>query len=194
MKRRCAWSIGVSDLYTDYHDREWGLPSRDDAHLFEMLILEGCQAGLSWSTILNKRENYRRAYDGFDPERMARWTDAKLAALLEDAGIVRNRLKVKAARTNARAWLELVEEFGSGAAYLWDWVDGEPIVNRFETLSEIPASTPLSDRLSKDLKRRGFTFVGSTIMYAFMQSVGMVNDHEVGCFRYVECQTKKGDT
>jgi DNA-3-methyladenine glycosylase I len=191
MTTRCAWSRNVSDLYIDYHDREWGLPSHDDAHLFEMLILEGCQAGLAWSTILNKRENYRRAYDGFDPVRMARWTDAKLAALLEDPGIVRNRLKVKAARSNARAWLEVVEEFGSGDAYLWGFVDGAPVVNRFRTLGEVPASTPLSDRLAKDLKRRGFTFVGSTIVYAFMQSVGMVNDHEVSCFRHGECRAEK---
>lgn len=146
----------------------------------------------AWSTILNKRENYRRAYDGFDPVRMARWTDAKLAALLEDPGIVRNRLKVKAARTNAQAWLKLVEAFGSGDAYFWGFVDGAPRVNRFRSLQEVPASTPLSDALAKDLKRRGFTFVGSTIVYAFMQSVGMVNDHEVGCFRHEECRAQKG--
>ncbi len=186
-KHRCAWANPANPLYVAYHDTEWGVPSRDDAHLFEMLILEGAQAGLSWETILNKREGYRRAYDGFDPERMARWPDSKLEALREDASIVRNRLKIKAARTNARAFLAVREEFGTFADYLWGFVDGDPIVNTFKTLSEIPATTPVSDAMSKDLKKRGFTFVGSTICYAYMQSVGMVNDHEVGCFRYREC-------
>ena len=182
--KRCAWSQGVSDLHTAYHDDEWGVPSRDDTHLFEMLILEGAQAGLSWSTILNKREGYRRAYDGFDPELMVRWTDRKLETLREDAGIVRNRLKIAAARTNAKAFLEVVEEFGTYADYLWGFVDGRPVQNRFRCLQDIPANTPVSDAMSKDLKGRGFKFVGSTICYAYMQSVGMVNDHEVGCFRY----------
>lgn len=184
---RCPWANPANPLYVAYHDTEWGVPSRDDAHLFEMLILEGCQAGLSWETILNKREGYRRAYDAFDPERMARWPDSKLEAIREDAGIVRNRLKIKAARTNARAFLAVREEFGTFSEYLWGFVDGEPVVNTFKTLSEIPATTPVSDAMSKDLKKRGFTFVGSTICYAYMQSVGMVNDHEVGCFRYREC-------
>lgn len=185
--KRCAWSLGVSENYVAYHDEEWGVPSRDDAHLFEMLILEGSQAGLSWSTILNKREGYRRAFDGFDPERMARWTDARLKRLREDVGIVRNRLKIEAARTNARSFLAVVEESGTFADYLWGFVDGRPIQNRFRSLGDIPAHTELSDALSKDLKLRGFTFVGSTICYAYMQSVGMVNDHEVGCFRHAEC-------
>lgn len=184
---RCAWANPKNPLYIAYHDDEWGVPSRDDAHLFEMLLLEGAQAGLSWETILNKREGYRRAYEDFDPHILARWTDARLEALREDPGIVRNRLKIKAARTNARAFLEVVEEFGTFADYLWRFVDGEPVQNRFRSMSEIPATTPVSDTMSKDLKKRGFTFVGSTICYAYMQSVGMVNDHVVDCFRYREC-------
>jgi DNA-3-methyladenine glycosylase I len=164
-----------------YHDREWGVPSRDDAHLFELLVLEGAQAGLSWSTVLNKRENYRRALDGFDYARIARYRDAKLAKLLGDPGIVRNRLKVRSVVTNARAFLTVQEEAGSFGEYLWGWVDGRRVVNRPRTPSQVPARTELSDRIAKDLKARGFSFVGTTIVYAYLQAVGVVDDHLVGC-------------
>jgi DNA-3-methyladenine glycosylase I len=167
-----------------YHDEEWGVPVHDDRHLFEMLILEGAQAGLSWNTILNKRENYRRAFDGFDFEKVARYGDAETKRLLADAGIVRNRAKVAATIGNASALLAVREEFGSFDAYIWRFVGGAPRRNAFRSLGELPASTPESDAMSKELKRRGFRFAGSTICYAFMQAVGMVNDHEVGCFRY----------
>jgi DNA-3-methyladenine glycosylase I len=164
-----------------YHDREWGVPSRDDRHLFEMLILEGAQAGLSWSTILAKRDNYRRAFDDFDAARIARYDEARLAALLQDPGIVRNRLKVRAAVTNARAFLAIREAEGSFADYLWARVDSRPVVNRPRTMADVPARTELSDLVSKDLKRLGFTFVGTTIVYAFLQAVGVVDDHLVTC-------------
>lgn len=164
-----------------YHDEEWGVPSREDRHLFEMLVLEGAQAGLSWSTILNKRAGYRRAFDGFDPHRVARYGERKVAALLEDPGIVRNRLKVRGTVTNAGAFLALAEAHGSFADYLWAFVDGRPIVNRPRTLADLPARTELSDRIGKDLKGRGFTFVGSTIVYSFLQAVGVVDDHMVTC-------------
>jgi len=181
---RCAWA-GTSDtLYLEYHDREWGVPSRDDRHLFEMLILEGAQAGLSWSTILKKRANYRSAYHRFDPRRVARYGAADQRRLLADAGIVRNRLKVAASVANARAFLEVQREFGSFAAFAWEFVGGKPIVNARRTLKDIPARTPESDAFSKALQKRGFRFVGSTIIYAFMQAVGMVNDHQTDCFRY----------
>jgi len=182
---RCGW-CGDDPLYVRYHDEEWGVPSRDDRHLFEMLILEGAQAGLAWITILRKREGYRRAFRGFAVERVARLTAADQARLCEDPGIVRNRLKIAAAVGNARAWLKLTEQRGSFADYLWDFVDGRPIVNRFRSLRDIPTSTALSDRLSKDLKQRGFGFVGSTSIYAYAQSVGLVNDHLVDCFRHAE--------
>jgi len=178
--QRCGWAEG-SDAMRRYHDEEWGRPSRDDRHLFEMLILEGAQAGLSWSTILNKRESYRLAFDGFDPRRIVDYDGARLAELLDDPGIVRNRLKVNGTVTNARAFLATSDEFGSFAAYLWDWVGGTPIVNRPRSMAEVPARTDLSDRVGKDLKRRGFTFVGSTIVYAYLEAVGVVNDHLVGC-------------
>jgi DNA-3-methyladenine glycosylase I len=164
-----------------YHDQEWGVPSHDDTHLFEMLILEGAQAGLSWSTILAKRENYRRALDGFDPERIAGYDDAKLAALLDDPGIVRNRLKVRGTVTNARAFLSVRDEFGSFATYLWSWVDDVPVVNQPRTIADLPSRTELSDRIARDLKRRRFTFVGSTIVYSFLQAVGVADDHLVTC-------------
>jgi DNA-3-methyladenine glycosylase I len=164
-----------------YHDEEWGVPSRDDRHLFEMLILEGAQAGLSWSTILAKRANYRRAFDDFDPARVAGYDEARVAALLLDPGIVRNRLKVRATVTNARAFLATCEAEGSFAEYLWAWVDGGPVVNRPRAMADVPARTELSDRISKDLKRRGFTFVGTTIVYAFLQAVGVVDDHLISC-------------
>ena len=184
-KTRCEWSQG-DPLYHAYHDEEWGVPVYDDRHLFEMLILEGAQAGLSWITILKKRENYRRAFEGFQPEVVARFDEGKIAALLEDPGIVRNRLKIAAAVQNARACLRIQEEFGSFSAYLWPFVGGKPLVNRWKTLGEIPAQTEESGALSKDLRKRGFNFVGPTICYAFMQAVGMVNDHQVTCFRYQE--------
>jgi DNA-3-methyladenine glycosylase I len=177
---RCAWADGSAAIRA-YHDREWGVPSHDDRHLFEMLILEGAQAGLSWSTILAKRENYRRALDGFDPERVAGYGEAKLAALLGDPGIVRNRLKVAATVRNARAFLAVRDEHGTFAGYLWSWVDGEPVVNRPRSMAEVAATSELSDRLSKDLKRRGFTFVGSTIVHSYLQAVGVIDDHLVGC-------------
>jgi len=178
--QRCEWAES-SDLMRAYHDDEWGKPSHDDTHLFEMLMLEGAQAGLSWSTILAKRANYRRAFDDFDPERIARYGEAKLTALLADPGIVRNRLKVKSSVRNAQSFLAVRAEHGSFDAYLWAWVDGTPIVNRPRTLADLPARTDLSDRLGKDLKKRGFNFVGSTIVYSYMQAVGVINDHVVGC-------------
>lgn len=182
-KQRCLWA-GTDPLYVEYHDSEWGVPVRDDRRLFEFLILEGAQAGLSWLTILRKREAYRRAFDGFDPERVARYDARRVARLLADAGIVRNRLKIESAVKNARAFLEVQQEFGSFAAYQWRFVEGRPIVNRWRAQGEVPARTALSDTISKDLKRRGFSFVGSTIVYAHMQAVGMVNDHLTDCFRH----------
>ncbi|MEW6306444.1 MAG: DNA-3-methyladenine glycosylase I [Verrucomicrobiota bacterium] len=182
--QRCPWPSG--ELYLAYHDHEWGVPSHDDRHLFEMLILEGAQAGLSWSTILNKRENYRAAFDQFDAGKIARYDARKVAALLADPGIVRNRLKVAAAIQNAKACLAVQEEFGSLDRYLWQFVDGKPKQNRFRTMKEVPARTPQSDAMSKALLERGFKFVGSTICYAFMQAVGMVNDHLVTCYRHKE--------
>jgi DNA-3-methyladenine glycosylase I len=179
---RCAWAVG--DLYHVYHDHEWGVPSHDDRHLFEMLILEGAQAGLSWSTILNKRENYRRAFDHFDARKVARYDSRKIQKLLADPGIVRNRLKVAAAVQNAKAFLAVQKEFGSFDKYIWQFVGGKPIRNHRKSIKEIPARTPESDAMSKDLLKRGFKFVGSTICYAFMQAVGMVNDHTTDCFRY----------
>ncbi|MFC9085975.1 DNA-3-methyladenine glycosylase I [Nocardiopsis dassonvillei] len=179
--QRCAWARGSSELMRDYHDHEWGRPSRDDAHLFEMLVLEGAQAGLSWSTVLNKRENYRRALEGFDRERIAEYGQEDTDRLLQDAGIIRNRLKVASLPRNARAFGEVREEYGTFAAYLWDWVDGTPVVNRFTEPSEVPVSTPLSDRVSRDLKKRGFTFVGTTIVYSYLQAVGVVDDHLAAC-------------
>jgi DNA-3-methyladenine glycosylase I len=182
---RCAWA-GSDPLYCDYHDREWGVPVHDERLLFEFLILEGAQAGLSWITILRKREAYRAAFAGFDPERVARFDDASIAGLLANPGIVRNRLKVASAVTNARAFLQVQEEFGSFDAYLWRFVDGRPIRNAWQSMKEVPSSTPLSETLSRDLKKRGFGFVGSTICYAMMQAIGMVNDHTTGCFRWHE--------
>jgi DNA-3-methyladenine glycosylase I len=179
---RCSWAKG--ELYEKYHDTEWGVPVHDDRLLFEFLILEGAQAGLSWSTILNKRENYRRAVDRFDARKVARYDAHKIRKLLADPGIVRNRLKVASAVTNARAFLAVQKEFGSFDAYLWRFVGGKPIQNRRTSLKKIPARTPESDAMSKDLIKRGFKFVGSTICYAFMQAVGMVNDHAVDCFRH----------
>lgn len=182
---RCAWA-GTDPLYIAYHDHEWGVPSFDDRHLFEMLILEGAQAGLSWITILKKRERYRDVFDHFDMERIARYNTRKIAALLDDPGIVRNRLKVNAAVKNAQAAIKLCEQHGSLSTFLWQFVDGKPQQHRFRSLKDIPARTPESDAMSKALKKAGCTFVGSTICYAFMQAVGMVNDHVVDCYRYRE--------
>ena len=185
---RCAWAR--NPLAVAYHDREWGVPVRNDRRLFELLILEGAQAGLSWDTILKKRAAYRRAYAGFDPKRVARFDAKKRRALMADAGIVRNRLKIEASVTNARAFLQVQKEFGSFARYAWSFVGGKPLVARRRSLRDVPARTELSDALSKDLKTRGFRFVGSTIVYAFMQATGLVNDHEVGCFRYRQVSTR----
>ena len=184
---RCGW-CGDDALYVKYHDEEWGVPLTDDRALFEFLVLEGAQAGLAWITVLRKREGYRAAFDGFDPAKVARYSDAKLARLLKDSRIIRNRLKVFSARRNAQAFLAVQEEWGSFSDYIWHFVDGRPIQNRWRTPAEVPARTDLSDRISKDLSKRGFNFVGSTIVYAHMQATGMVNDHLVECFRHQECQ------
>ena len=180
--QRCAWP--KNDLAIAYHDTEWCVPAHDDRVLFEFLTLEGAQAGLSWDTILRKRERYREAFAQFDPHRVARFTDARCERILTDPGIIRNRAKVYSAVKNARAVLEVCEEFGSFDAYLWGFVDGKPVRNRRRSGSQIPASTPLSDKMSKELRKRGFSFVGTTIMYSFMQAVGIVNDHVITCFRY----------
>ena len=183
MKQRCDW-CGNDPLYIEYHDKEWGVPVHDDRLLFEFLILEGAQAGLSWITILKKRENYREAFHNFDIERIANYTDADVERLLGNAGIVRNRLKIQSTIKNARGTLKIQEEFGSLDSYLWRFVDGKTIQNSWKTLSEVPAKTEISDAMSKELKKRGFSFVGSTICYAFMQATGMVNDHLINCFRH----------
>jgi len=182
--KRCEWA--KSDLYIAYHDHEWGVPLHDDPLLFEFLILEGAQAGLNWELILKKREHYRRVFDDFDPQKIARYNARKVARLLADPGIVRNRLKIAAAIQNAKAFLAVQEAFGSFDAYIWQFAGGRPIVHRWRTLKEIPPRTPKSDAMSKDLLKRGFKFVGSTICYAFMQATGMVNDHVVDCFRHRE--------
>ncbi|MDH5533539.1 MAG: DNA-3-methyladenine glycosylase I [Candidatus Pacebacteria bacterium] len=184
MKKRCDWVNLKNDLYVKYHDEEWGVPLHDENKLFEALILDGAQAGLSWEMILNKRENYRKAYDNFDPKKVAKYSEEKILDLLEDAGIVRNRLKVRSSVKNAKVFLEIQKEFGSFDKYLWNFVDGKPVKNKLEKLEDFPAKTDLSDKISKDLKKRGMSFVGSTIIYAMMQAIGMVNDHQVGCFRY----------
>jgi DNA-3-methyladenine glycosylase I len=184
-RKRCAWS-GTDPLYVAYHDEEWGVPVHDDRALFEFLVLEGAQAGLSWITILRKRDAYRLAFDRFDPRKVARYDKRKVAALLADVGIVRNRAKIESAIKNAKAFLEVQAEFGSFDAYQWRFVDGRPVQNRWRAMGEIPPRSAQSDALSKDLKSRGFNFVGSTIVYAHMQAVGMVNDHVVDCFRHRE--------
>ena len=184
---RCKWAEGVSLDYIRYHDEEWGVPVHDDRTQFEFLILEGAQAGLSWSTILNKREGYRKLYADFDPDEVARFTEKRVEKMLLDPSIVRNRLKVESAVTNAKAFLAIQNEFGTFCDYIWDFVDGKPMQNKFRKDSEVPATSPESDALSKDLKKRGFRFVGSMIIYAHMQAVGMVNDHVVGCFRHRPC-------
>ena len=184
-KHRCAWSVG-DPLYEAYHDNEWGVPVYDDDALFEFLILETFQAGLSWITVLRKRENFRKAFDNFDYKKITQYNQKKIDELLQDAGIIRNKLKVNATITNAQAFMKIQEEFGSFSKYIWAYVDGKPIKNKFEDHSKLPANTLLSDTISKDLKKRGFKFVGSTVIYAHMQATGMVNDHEVNCFRYNE--------
>ena len=184
-KHRCGWCIG-DPLYEAYHDEEWGVPVYDDATLFEFLILETFQAGLSWITVLRKRENFRKAFDNFDYKIIANYQQNKIDNLLQDAGIIRNKLKVNATVTNAQAFIKIQEEFGSFSTYIWQFVDGKPIKNAFENYKNAPANTPLSDTISKDLKKRGFKFVGTTVVYAHMQATGMVNDHEVNCFRYKE--------
>lgn len=184
--KRCAWA--GTDEMAAYHDKEWGVPVHDDQRLFEFLILEGAQAGLSWSTILNKREGYRKAFDNFDALKISRYSEKKVARLLADPGIVRNRLKIQAAITNAKAFLAVQKEFGSFDNYIWQFVDGKPIKNARKTMRDIPANTPESDAMSRDLKKRGFKFIGTTICYAFMQATGMVNDHLVGCFRRGEIE------
>ncbi|HAB28627.1 MAG: DNA-3-methyladenine glycosylase I [Xanthomarina sp.] len=184
-KHRCGWCVG-DELYEAYHDQEWGVPVTDDDTLFEFLILETFQAGLSWITILRKRENFRKAFDGFNYRKIAQYKQDKIDSLLQDAGIIRNKLKIHATITNAQMFMKIQEEFGSFSNYIWGFVDGEPIKNKLKHYKEAPATTAISDALSKDLKKRGFKFVGSTVMYAHMQATGMVNDHEVGCFRYHE--------
>ena len=186
MKNSCGWP-GDNPLMIKYHDTEWGVPLHDDRKLFEFLLLDNAQAGLSWQTILNKRENYRKAFDNFDPNKIARYNQRKIASLLNNSGIVRNRLKVHSAVTNAQVFLDIQDEYGSFDAYIWQFVNGAVIHNKWKTLKDIPATSPESDVMSKTLKKRGFKFVGSTICYAFMQSAGLVNDHLVGCFRYTQC-------
>jgi DNA-3-methyladenine glycosylase I len=187
MKERCPWP-GNDELMIRYHDTEWGVPLHDDRKLFEFLVLDAFQAGLSWSIVLKKRENFRRAFDNFDPPKISRYTKKKMESLLKNDGIIRNRLKIEATVSNARAFLDIKKEFGSFDKYIWQFVNGKPIVSKWKTLRQIPASSPESDTMSKDLKSRGFRFVGTTICYAFMQAAGMVNDHIVSCFRYKEVQ------
>jgi DNA-3-methyladenine glycosylase I len=187
-KQRCAWVTGADPLMLDYHDREWGVPVHDDRKHFEFLVLEGAQAGLSWTTILKRREGYRRAFADFDPEKVARFTAKRIEKLIADPSIIRNRMKIEATVKNARQFLAIKEEFGSFDAYAWRFVDGRPVLNRRKSIKDIPATSPDSDAFSKDLKGRGFSFVGSTIIYAHMQAIGMVNDHQVDCFRYQEVQ------
>ena len=189
---RCAWAKPSNPLYVVYHDREWGVPSHDDRHLFEMLTLEGAQAGLSWETILNRRDSYRRAFANFDPRRIAKFDAARRRALMTDPGIIRNQLKIDSTVTNAAAFVAIQKEFGGFEAWLWAFVDGAPLQSRRETMRDIPAETDVSRALSLALKKRGFRFVGPTIMYAFMQAVGMVNDHVVGCFRHAPLAKAQG--
>jgi len=184
-KNKCVWCIG-DPLYEAYHDEEWGTPVYDDASLFEFLILETFQAGLSWITVLRKRENFRKALDNFDYKTIGNYQQEKVDSLLQDAGIIRNKLKVNATITNAHAFMQIQKEFGSFSTYVWGFVDGKPVANHIKNHNDVPANTPLSDALSKDLKKRGFKFVGTTVVYAFMQATGMVNDHVVGCFKYLE--------
>jgi len=184
MKHRCFW-VTDSKLYIDYHDNEWGQPVFDDETLFEFLILETFQAGLSWITILNKRENFRKAFDQFDYKKISKYPESKYESLLQDAGIVRNKLKIRSAISNAQLFMEVQKEFGSFSKFIWSYMNDKPIINQFEKRADVPATTTLSDKISKDLKKRGFKFVGSTVIYAYMQATGMVNDHTVDCFKYL---------
>jgi DNA-3-methyladenine glycosylase I len=188
-KKRCGWLRLGNPRYLKYHDQQWGVPLHHERKLFEMLVLEGQQAGLSWETILNKRENFRKAFDGFDPERVARFGEKRVRKLLRDAGIIRNRMKIRAAIANARAFREVQREHGRFDRYIWNFTGGKPVQNRWTTLQQVPPKTAISDAMSKDLKQRGFRFVGSTICYAFMQAVGMVNDHTTDCFRHREIRS-----
>ncbi|MEN8966569.1 MAG: DNA-3-methyladenine glycosylase I [Polaribacter sp.] len=183
MKNRCFW-VTDSQLYKDYHDNEWGQPVFDDATLFEFIILETFQAGLSWITILNKRENFRKAFDNFDYKKIANYPAVKYNSLLQDTGIIRNKLKIKSAIINAQLFIEIQKEFGSFSKFIWSYVDGKPIVNKFHTKEDVPTTSALSDKISNDLKKRGFKFVGSTVVYAYLQAIGMVNDHTTDCFKY----------
>ncbi len=189
-KQRCSW-VGSNPIYIAYHDKEWGVPVYDDATLFEFLILETFQAGLSWITVLKKRDNFRKAFDNFDYQKIATYTDKKLAELVQDKGIIRNKLKIKATVSNAQAFITVQKEFGSFSKYIWSFVNGEPIQNKWKTNTDVPATTPLAQKISKDLKGRGFKFVGATIIYAHMQATGMVNDHTTNCFRYKELSLEK---
>ena len=186
-KKRCTWAEGGNELYIQYHDREWGVPVHEDRKQFEFLILEGAQAGLSWSTVLNKREGYRKAFARFDPVKVARFSEKKIETLIQNPSIIRNRLKIISAVSNARAFLAIQKEYGSFDTYIWAFVGGKPLQNRWKAMAEVPATSPESEALSKDLKQRGLKFVGSTIMYAHLQAAGLVNDHLVSCFRYREC-------
>jgi len=185
-KKRCGWSVS-DPIYIEYHDREWGVPVRDDRKQFEFLVLESAQAGLSWLTILKRREGYTRLYEGFDPELVVNYNETRIQTMLQDAGIIRNRKKIESSINNARRFLEVKEQYGSFCNYLWGFTDGLQLVNHFRYLSEIPATTPLSDAIAKDMKKRGFQFLGSTIIYAHLQATGLVNDHLVDCFRHREC-------
>lgn len=186
MPKRCDW-VSADPLYIKYHDTEWGVPVYDDATLFEFLVLETFQAGLSWITILKKRENFRAAFDGFNYKQIAAYTEDKFEELIQNSGIIRNKLKVKGTITNAKLFMKIQDEYGSFSKYIWSFVDGKTIVNGFKSIKDVPANSPLSDRISKDLKKRGFKFVGTTVIYAFMQTTGMVNDHTTDCFRYKDC-------
>ncbi len=188
-KKRCEWVNNKNNLYIKYHDEEWGVPVHDDRKLFEMLILEGAQAGLSWETVLKKRENYKKTFDNFDPEKIAKYSQKKEEELLQNAGIIRNKLKVKSAIQNAKVFIEIQKEYGSFDVYIWNFVDNNPIRNCFKNASEIPVKTELSDTISKELEKKGMNFVGSTIIYAFIEAVGIVNDHVISCYRYSEAGT-----
>jgi DNA-3-methyladenine glycosylase I len=186
-KIRCGWSASADPIYITYHDMEWGVPVRDDRKQYEFLVLESAQAGLSWLTILKRREGYREAYDGFDPELVASYDENRIQHMLRDPGIIRNRKKIESSITNARSFLEIQEQYGTFCSYLWGFTDGKQVVNHFSDLSDIPATSPLSDAIARDLKRRGFRFLGSTIIYAHLQATGLVNDHLISCFRHREC-------
>jgi DNA-3-methyladenine glycosylase I len=190
MQKRCQWCLNSGQIYIDYHDDEWGVPVHDDRHFFEHIVLEGAQAGLSWITILKRRENYRKVFDNFDVKKVAKYDEKKIEELIQDAGIIRNRLKIKSAVKNAKVFIAIQKEFGSFDKYFWAFTEGKVIDNQIKTMKDIPATSELSDTISKDLKKRGMIFIGSTIMYAMMQSVGMVNDHEISCFRYKELKGK----